>query len=168
MARPIHVEEHHTIEELEARARHAQDVTEWRRVRAILLARRGLPTSEIYSQVGRERAWLFKVVKTYNERGEAAFRDGRKANGAKRVVDQDTMVALVHAVEHEEPPGGGLWSGPKVGRWLAETQGIQVSSATAYRTLRRANLTLQQPRPSNERADVEGQDAFKRGDSSKR
>jgi transposase len=55
-----------------------------------------------------------------------------------------------------------------VGRWLAETQGIQVSSATAYRTLRRANFTLQQPRPANERADVEAQDAFKKGASSKR
>ncbi len=72
------------------------------------------------------------------------------------------------AREHEEPPGAGPWSGPKVQRWLNETQAIQVSPATAYRTLVRANFTLQQPRPSNERADVQAQDAFKKGVSSER
>jgi transposase len=168
MPRRIHVEQHHTIEELEALGEQVRDAAEWRRIQAILLARCGHPTREICSTVKWKRAWLFRIVKMYNEQGEAAFVDGRKDNGAERIVGDETMVALVHAVEHEEPPGGGLWSSSKVGRWLAETQGIQVSSATAYRTLRRANFTLQQPRPANERADVEAQDAFKKGASSKR
>jgi len=167
MSRQLTVAEHHTIEELEALLDSMKEVRDWLRVRAVLLARRGLSSPEIMAQTGRRRTWVFDTVKAYNERGEEALFDGRRNNAKPRIVDHETEVALLEAVQHEEPPGGGLWTRVEAQRWLKEERGIEVSEATAYRTMVRGGLTLQTPRPANEQADKEAQDTFKKGVSNK-
>jgi transposase len=168
MAKGMKVETHHSIEELERRAAATKHVDDWLRIRAVLLARRGLPARDILAQLPRGKTWLYRVINAYNQDGDEAFMDGRRDNGAERIVDEETHVVLLHAVEHEEPPGGGLWTREKVRCWLAEEHDTEVSSATAYRTMIRAGLSLQQPRPANEQADDEAQEAFKKGASNKR
>lgn len=167
MPHKITVVEHHSIEELEALLDSMKEVRDWLRVRAVLLARRGLLSPEIATQTGRERTWVFETIKAYNEKGEVALFDGRRNNAKPRLVNKETEVALLEAVQHEEPPGGGLWTRGETQRWLKEERGIEVSEATAYRTMRRAGMSVQTPRPANEQADKEAQEAFKKGASNK-
>jgi transposase len=62
------------------------------------------------------------------------------------------------------PPGGGMWSGPKVARWIGERVGKEkVHAQRGWEYLRRAGMSPQVPRPSNARADEGEKEAFKKG-----
>jgi transposase len=50
------------------------------------------------------------------------------------------------------PTDGGLWSGPKVARFVARRWGVVVRPETGWRWLRKLGFTLQVPRPSHPRA----------------
>jgi hypothetical protein len=50
-----------------------------------------------------------------------------------------------------EPPGGGLWTGRKVARWITGRTGRAVSPQRGVEYLRRLDLTRQVPRPANPR-----------------
>jgi len=60
-------------------------------------------------------------------------------------------------------PDGGLWTAPKVARWIAERTGQSVHETTAWRAMRRLGFTLQVPRPRHRRsASAAEQAAFKK------
>jgi hypothetical protein len=62
-------------------------------------------------------------VKRYNEQGPDSLGDRRLGNGAApAILTPEALSSLKERVK--TPPGdGGLWTGPKVARWLAEFHG---------------------------------------------
>ena len=67
------------------------------------------------------------------------------------------------AVLRAAAPDGGLWTAPKVARWIAERTGQSVHETTAWRAMRRLGFTLQVPRPRHRRsASAAEQAAFKK------
>jgi transposase len=65
-------------------------------------------------------------------------------------------------------PYGGDWSGAKVSRWVLEHLGVELKPKTGIDYLHRLKLSQQVPRPKNQRADEEAQEAFKKGGLSPR
>ncbi len=62
------------------------------------------------------------------------------------------------------PPGGGMWSGPKVARWIEQKTGMEkVHVQRGFEYLKKARYSPQVPRPSNAKgADSEEREAFKK------
>jgi hypothetical protein len=55
-------------------------------------------------------------------------------------------------VSTHRAPDGGLWSGPKVARWVKEKTGKTVSAVTGWQYLRTLGFALLRPRPKHSEA----------------
>ena len=62
------------------------------------------------------------------------------------------------------PPGRGMWSGPKVARWIEQKSGTErVHDQRDWEYLRKARMSLRVPRPSNAKgADASERELFKK------
>jgi transposase len=163
MTAPLKVAAHLTDEELEARAHGARArLWEWARWRAILLFKQAESAADIARFLGRKEDWVRRTVRSYNKDGPDSVRDLREDNGTEARVGPELMAALVEAVQHDEPPGGGRWTGGKAQVWLNQRLEKPIPQSTAYNTLHRAKLSWQVPRPRSVEADPQAQDDFKK------
>ncbi len=81
------------------------------------------------------------------------------------MLDEEGQAQLRAAVLAGPPPGGGLWSGPKVARWIEEKTGSEkkVHVQRGWEYLRKAGMSPQVPRPSNAKgAPASEREAFKK------
>ena len=92
-------------------------------------------------------------VRNYNANGPGSVGDGRASNGKEPLLNQELMAELRHALDHETPPGGGLWTGKKVNRWMVERLGRKIGSTTPYKYLVRLDYNKKSPRPRAAQAD---------------
>ena len=108
--------------------------------------------------------WVGLLIKRYNEGGPAALGDRRASNGAApRIVTPAALAALKERIR--TPPGdGGLWSGPKVARWLACLHGLKsVHDQRGWDALIAIDYSIQRPRPRHpEAADEADRAALKK------
>ena len=115
------------------------------------------------------RLGAHEIARRYNERGVEGLGDRRHGNpGAKEraLLDEAAEAELLEALQ-EPPPasvGGGMWSGPKVARWIAQRNGLEkVHVQRGFEYLRKVGMSPQVPRPSNATgADASERDAFKK------
>ena len=155
------VAKHLTIEEVTARFRAADSSVLKTHLQVVMLALRGFTVAGIMEATSLSRAWVFSILKRYNEEGPDALGDGRRNNGGERYLDDEGLDALRLALQGT-PPGGGLWTAPKVQRWILERTGERVDPVTAWRYLGRAGFTVQVPRPTDVRSDPEEREKGKK------
>ena len=63
--------------------------------------------------------WLRLLIKRYNEHGPDSLGDRRAQNKSEPVIlTAEALVSLKERLK-TPPDGGGLWTGPKIARWLA-------------------------------------------------
>ena len=98
--------------------------------------------------VGLTPAWAAAIVKRWNTHGPDGLRDGRRHNGKKPLLNVTQRTALIHALQGPSPDRG-LWTGPKVARYVQQRWGITVNPATGWKWLKRLGFSLQVPRPSH-------------------
>ena len=91
------------------------------------------------------------VLKRWNEHGPDGLADGRKNNGSESKLDAGRRAQLLAALK-KRPPDGGLWSGPKVARYVRTKWSIEICPQTGWKWLVDLGFTLQVPRPSHPRA----------------
>jgi transposase len=108
-----------------------------------------------------------KIARRYEEQGVEGLGDPRHGNpGAKEraLLDEEGQVQLREALLEGSPPGGGMWSGPKVARWIEQKTGLQkVHAQRGWEYLRKVGHSPQVPRPSNAQgADADEREAFKK------
>ena len=60
--------------------------------------------------MGLDYQYSFKILKKYNDLAEAGITNLKKKNEKKFV---ELIVKL-----KKRPPDGGIWTGPKVARWI--------------------------------------------------
>ena len=150
---------------MEHRYRKAKDPVERSHHQIVWLLSEGRTTREVCEVTGYSPGWVRQIARRYNERGVKGLGDRRHQNpGAKEraLLDEAGEAELLEALT-EPPPGGGMWSGPKVARWIAQRNGLEeVHVQRGFEYLRKVRYSPQVPRPQNASADVSEQEAFKK------
>ena len=127
----------------------------------------GESLGEVARMVGYSEKWTRQIKRRYDSEGVEGLGDRRHRNpGARQraLLDEEGQAELRAAVLEGPPPGGGMWSGPKVARWIAERTGSEkVHPQRGFEYLRKARMSLQVPRPSNAKgASSSEREAFKK------
>ncbi len=122
---------------------------------------------EVSGVVGYSEKWTREIARRYESGGVEGLGDRRHANPGARVralLDEEGQAELREALLEGTPPGGGMWNGPKVARWIEEKSGLEkVHAQRGWEYLRKVGYTPQVPRPSNARsADASEREAFKK------
>src|SRR5215211_4868535 len=167
MPKRLQLSPHASTEELEHCYRKAKDPVERSHHQIVWLLSEGRTTEEVCEVTGYSRGWVRRIAHRYNERGVEGLGDGRHANPGAReraLLDEEGQAELRAAVLEGAPPGGGMWSGPKVARWIAQRTGSEkVHPQRGWEYLRKARMSPQVPRPSNAKgADRSEREAFKK------
>ncbi len=145
---------HRTANQIRAKYRACRHPIEKVRWHAVwLLARTDEPRTpaQVAALVGRSDVTVRDVLHRWNAAGPDGLTDRRKDNGADPKLTARQRDALLAALQ-ERPPDGGVWTGPKVIRYVADRWGIVVGPVTGWRWLVGLGFTLQVPRPSHPRA----------------
>lgn len=159
MSRRIELQPHLSTEELYERYRACRRPNEKTRWRALYLISRGTLAADAARRVGRTSGWVTQLTRRYNEHGVEAVPDRRgevKPGPPPRVA---AVAAELDAALRAPAPDGGLWTAPKVARWIEERTGSPVHETTAWRAMRRLGFSLQVPRPRHARAASEREQA---------
>ena len=126
----------------------------------------GDPIREVARMVGYSEKWTREIARRYEREGVEGLGDRRHGNpGAKQraLLDEEGQAELREALLEGSPPGGGMWSGPKVARWIAQRNGLEkVHVQRGFEYLRKIRYSPQVPRPQNASADAQEQQAFKK------
>ena len=157
---------HASTEELERRYRKAKDPVERSHHQIVWLLSQSRTTEEVCEVTGYSPGWVRRIARRYNERGVEGLGDRRHANPGAReraLLDEEGQAQLREALLGS-PPGGGMWSGPKVARWIARRNGLEkVHVQRGFEYLRKVGMSPQLPRPSNAQgADDSQREAFKK------
>ncbi|HEX5699208.1 MAG TPA: winged helix-turn-helix domain-containing protein [Rubrobacter sp.] len=142
------------------------------RTHLLMLWRMSLGDSirEVARMVGYSEKWTREIARRYEREGVEGLGDRRHGNpGAKEraLLDEEGQAELREALLEGSPPGGGMWSGPKVARWIERRNGLErVHVQRGFEYLRKVGMSPQVPRPSNARSDASEREAFKKGSPS--
>ena len=139
--------DHLPVEELEARYRAARDATEARHHQAIWLLAQGRTFLEVAGVLAFVPRWVEELAARYNASGPAALGDQRRRNGrTASLLTPEVLAALAERLK-APPEDGGLWSGPKVARWMAGELGRKaVAPQRGWEALKAIGWTIQTPR----------------------
>lgn len=162
MARQIKLIQHKSTAELEQLYRKADDPVERSHLQIIWLLSQGKKAYEVAEVTGYSSLRIGEIAKRYNGGGTAALGDGRHQNaGGKYLLTSEQQSALKCALAGPAPDGG-LWSGPKVARWISKQVGRPVAAQRGWDYLQLLGYTPQVPRPHHVKADAEKQEQFKK------
>ena len=166
MPKRLELSPHTSTEELERRYRKAKDPVERSHHQIVWLLSQSRTTEEVCEVTGYSPGWVRRIARRYNERGVEGLGDRRHANPGAReraLLDEEGQAQLREALLGSAP-GGGMWSGPKVARWIARRNGLEkVHVQRGFEYLRKVGMSPQVPRPSNAQgADDSEREAFKK------
>jgi len=155
----------HTAEQLSEELRRTRDALYRDRVRFILFLVQGHSLAEAARLLDWDRRGAQRIRARYDEGGLEALAPRKfkrpKGSGRKALLDEVQLQELAQAVEGPAPDGG-LWTGPKVARWIAEKTGREhVHHPRGWDYLRRLGFVLRRPRPKHTRADPAALAVFK-------
>lgn len=142
---------HRTVNQIANKYRACRHPVEKVRWHAVwLLARTDTPRTpaQVADVVGLSDVTVRQVLHRWNADGPAGLIDQRRANGSAPKLTARRRAALLRAV-HKRPPDGGLWTGPKVAKYVASRWAVIVDPTTGWRWLRDLGFTLQVPRPAH-------------------
>ena len=160
MPRRIVIAPHLTVAELEQQYRKAADPVASRHWQIVWLLAQGWTGQQVAASTGYSPRWIGELAQRYNVQGPAGLGDHRHQNpGSARVLSAAQASELAVALEGPAPDGG-MWTGPKVATWIAQTTGHTVSDHLGWVSLRRAGFTPRRPRPRHAEADAAAQAAF--------
>ena len=120
--------------ELEARYETAGDPISKSHFHAIWLLSSGHAITDVAAILSFSARWVRLLVKRYNEHGPDSLGDRRLDNGAPpAILTPDALSSLKERLK-TPPDDGGLWTGPKVARWLARFHGLKPCTISAAGT----------------------------------
>lgn len=145
---------HRTANQIRSKYRACRHPVEKVRWHALwLLARTDEPRTpaQVARVVGLSDVTVRAVLKRWNANGPDGVTDRRAGNGAQPKLTTRQRDALYAALQGR-PPDGGVWTAPKVARYVRDRWQVAVSAETGWRWLRELGFTLQVPRPSHPNA----------------
>jgi transposase len=139
--------------ELEARYKTAADPVSKSHFHAIWLLSLNYTATEVAKLLSFSPRWVQRLVKRYNERGPDSLGDRRSGNGAAPAILTGEALAALKERVRTPPDDGGLWTGPKVARWLASFRGLKaVHDQRGWDALIAIEYSIQKPRPRHPKA----------------
>lgn len=175
MGKQLVLAPHLSQAEVRRRYRECEQLTERTRWHALWLVGEGHSGRRVAAVVACMPSTVSKIVGAYNERGPDAVRDKRQdLLGRPRLwsrLSESQQTALRESLAGGEAPaevGGGLWTGPKVTRWLEQALGRAPGSLDdkqGWRLLQQLDYSLKRPRPKHPETSDEEREAFKKGAS---
>lgn len=164
MPRTLQLAAHFSEEELYERYRHTKDPVERTHWQIIWLKKRGKTTDEIGQVTGYSAYWIRTLIHRYNKHRAGGLADGRhKHPGAAPMLSEQQQAELEALLEQGKAPDGGLWTGPKIARWIEQKTGrAYVHDQRGWDYLVRLGFSAQTPRPRHAEADPAAQAAFKK------
>ena len=119
------------------RSTSASTAIERRRWQVIGLLADGVPLAEIVARTGYRPRTIREIAQRYRERGSAGLADRRQRSvGAAPILTESQQRDLRQALQNLAPDGG-VWTGPKVARWIAARTGKRVHRQRGWEYLRR-------------------------------
>ena len=107
--------------------------------------------AQVADVVGLSAVTVRAALHRWNAHGPSGVADRRKGNGSEPRLTPRRRDALYAALQ-KRPPDGGVWTWPKVARYVRARWGVSVGPVTGWRWLRDLGFTLQVPRPSHPKA----------------
>ena len=147
------IKSHLSTAGLEARYETAGDPIAKSHFHALWLLSKGYEVDEVAVLLSFSTRWVYQLVKRYNVGGPDCLGDQRAHNGAEpTIVTPEALAALKERIK-TPPDDGGLWTGPKVARWLAKFHGIKsVHDQRGWDALVGIEYSIQKPRPRHPEA----------------
>jgi transposase len=138
---------------LEARYKGADEAIARSHFHALWLLASGYEVEEVAELLSFSARWVRSLVKRYNEGGPEALGDQRIHNGtAPSILTPEALLALKERIE-APPADGGVWTGPKIARWLAGFHRLKsVHDQRGWDALVAIGYSIQQPRPRHPEA----------------
>jgi transposase len=155
---------HLSAVELEERYKTAADPVAKSHFHAVWLLSLEYTAEEVGELLSFSVRWVRLLVKRYNERGPDSLGDRRLSNGsAPAILTPEALCSLRERLK-APPDAGGLWTGPKVARWLAQFHGRKsVHDQRGWDALVAIGHSIQKPRPRHPgAAGEEDRAAFKK------
>lgn len=142
------VKSHLSAIELEDRYEAADEPIAKRHFHALWLLSRGYTANEVAGLLSLSTRWVYELVRRYNEGGPDCLGDRRANNGtAPTIITPEALAALKERIK-TPADDGGLWTGPKVARWLAKFHQIKsVHDQRGWDALIAIEYSIQKPRP---------------------
>jgi transposase len=142
--------------ELEARYKAAADPIGKSHFHALWLLSSGYEQDEVAELLSFSSRWVRALIRRYNEDGPEALGDQRVHNGTKPTILTPAALAALKQRIRTPPEDGGLWTGPKIARWLAKFHGLKsVHDQRGWDALIAIGYSIQQPRPRHPHAASE-------------
>jgi transposase len=108
----------------------------------------GYEIEEVAELLSFSRRWVRELLRRYNESGPEALGDQRVNNGTQPTILTPAALSALRDRIKTAPADGGLWSGPKVARWLAGYHALQsVHDQRGWDALIAIGYSIQAPRP---------------------
>ena len=159
----IEIRLHHSIEELEEKMKKEKDAVEFKHWQILRLLAMGYSPDDAAHLVGVTYDWVRKLIHRYNEEGQEGMRDKRKELPGKEPFLNEKQQRKLYYLLQERPPDGGLWTGPKVTKWIEEETGRKVVKGLGWTYLKKLGFSLRKPRPKHiKTATREEKRAFKK------
>ena len=139
---------HLSVEALALRYKTASEPIAKTHFHAVWLLASGYSVEQAAKLLSFSTRWVKALVKCYNEGGPEQLGDLRARNGTEpKILTPDAREGLKQRVK-TAPDDGGLWSGPKVARWLAKFHAIKfVHDQRGFDALVAIGYSIQRPRP---------------------
>lgn len=147
---------HLSTVELEGRYETAGDPIAKSHFHALWLLSSGYDIDEVAEVLSFSTRWVRILIKRYNEGGPDRLGDQRVNNGTEpTILTAAALAALKERIE-TAPDDGGLWTGPKIARWLAKFHDMKsVHDQRGWDALIAIEYSIQKPRPRHPEAATE-------------
>jgi len=144
---------HLSAEELEARYETAADPVAKSHFHAVWLLSLNYGIEEVAEILSFSVRWVRLLVKRYNEHGPDSLGDRRAHNKSEpAILTAEALAALKERLQ-SPPDDGGVWTGPKIARWLAQFQRLNsVHDQRGWDALIAIGYSIQKPRPRHPKA----------------
>jgi hypothetical protein len=128
-----------------------KEKTRWQLIWLLLRTDAPLSCQQAAPLLARSDGYAPVVLKRWNAHGPAGLADRRKANKSQGKRTPAPQVELFDTLR-QEPPDGGLRSGPKLAASVRDRWGIAVCPQTGWRGLKKLGFRLGVPRPRHPKA----------------
>ena len=167
MPRKINLANHYESQELKEKYRKSKDLVEAKRWHLLWKISLGWTIKKSAMFVGISYSYARKIVKKYNEKGQEGIKNKKNKNtkhsGGKKALLNDLQIDLLIKALSEKPSDGGIWTGPKVSRWIEKETGKEkVFNQRGWDYLKKCKYSWQIPRPKHKKGCPIAQAIFKK------